>query len=99
MSLLNRSQLKYSYHWWPIPDSDPRVSDVFDTTLLNRNEGHEVLFFINKFAEIHSLTNIEDGLKIEELIKTEVPNIYRSQIHAYEWLEENIGKILKIIQT
>jgi hypothetical protein len=94
MFLLNRSQLKYSYHWKPIPNSDPRVSGIPDTTLFNKNEGFEVLFLINKFAEKYSLDNLEYGYKIEDLIRIEVPSKYRSQIHVFGWLEENIKKII-----
>jgi hypothetical protein len=89
MSLLNGSDLKFNYSWTAIPPDNPKVTGEPDSTLFNRNEGYEMLYFINKFASIHDLKNKASGLKAEHLLKTKLPSDIRSQIHVKEWLVKN----------
>jgi hypothetical protein len=93
MTLLNRSELKYTYNWKPIPENDPRFSGEPDTTLFNKKEGYEVLYLINVLVEKYSLEKIEAGPKIEELIREKLPGNLRNQLHVIQWLEGNIEKI------
>jgi hypothetical protein len=90
MTLLSRSDLKYYYNWRPIPDDDPRISGVFNTTLFDRNEGFEVLYLINSYADLRRIKRKETGLKIEKLIKEKLPLNLRNKIHVIQWLEEYI---------
>lgn len=57
MGLLTKSDLKYEneYSWKAIGDDNPKITGVPDSTLLNREEGYEVLAFINRFAVKHAL--------------------------------------------
>ena len=46
---IKRSELMYNdYTWTHTPGDDPRVSGEPDNTMLNRKEGYEMLYFINK---------------------------------------------------
>jgi len=87
MNLINKSELKYVYNWRPIPNDDSRISGAPDSTLFNKNEGYEVLYLINKFAEIHSINEKETLYKIEKLIRIVLPGNLRNQLHVLEWLE------------
>jgi len=95
MSLLNKIDLKYHYNWKPIPTEDSRISGISDTTLFDRNEGLEVLYLINAFADKHGITYKETGLIIERLIKETLPLNLRNQIHVMEWLNENMKEMVK----
>jgi hypothetical protein len=95
MSLLFRVDLKYQYNWKPIPSDDSRISGISDTTLFDRNEGFEVLYLINSFADKHGIEQKETGVYIEKLIKEELPLILRNQIHVMEWLEKYMKEIAK----
>ena len=95
MSLLFKIDLKYSYNWKPIPNEDSRISGISDTTLFDRNEGFEVLYVINSFAEKNGIERKETGLHIEKLIKENLPLNLRNQIHVMEWLEENMKEMVK----
>ena len=54
MALMTKSDLEYDdYSWTAYGDDDPEVTGEPDSTLFNRNEGYEVLYLINKMAEIH----------------------------------------------
>jgi hypothetical protein len=89
MDLLIKTDLAYSYSWKRVPDDDSRISGEPDSTLFDRNMGYEILYLINSYARIYNLVNKSDGLKLERMIKENLPGNYRSQIHAVEWLNEN----------
>ena len=90
--LMTKKDLIYSYSWSVYKDDDPKVSGEPDSTLLNRNEGYEMLYFINKFMQIHSLESIKSANKIEKMIKEYVPSDIRSQKNIKNWLEKNWKK-------
>ena len=95
MFLFSRSDLKFLYNWKPIPNDDPRISGTPGTTLFNRNEGFEMLYLINTFAEKHGILEKDICSQIEKSIKKELPLNLRSQIHVIEWLDENMNRIVK----
>lgn len=53
MGLLVKSDLQYEdeYSWTAIDGDNPKITGIPDSTLLNREEGYEVLAFINRFAK------------------------------------------------
>lgn len=93
MALVTASDLYYKdYSWTTYKSDDPKITGEPDSTLLNRKEGYEMLYFINKFAEIHSLKNKSSATKIERMIQEEVPGSVRSQEAIKSWIENNWGK-------
>lgn len=92
MALLNKSDLKYEYVWTTYQDDDPRITGKPDSTLLNREEGYEMLYFINKFAKLYNLKKKASGLKIEEMIKSRLPSNIRSQEKIKTWIYDNWKK-------
>ena len=92
MSLLEKSDLKFEYSWKAIPPDDPRVTGKPDSTLLNREEGYEVLYFINRFSNTHNLSNKNTRLKVEKLIKKHLPGTIRSHANVWQWLVDNWNK-------
>jgi hypothetical protein len=90
MALISKSDLVYQdYSWSTYEDDDPKVTGEPDSTLLNRKEGYEILYFINKLAEIHKLKEKSSGKKIEKMIREKVPTNLRSQSKIKEWIEKN----------
>lgn len=92
MTLLQKSDLAFKYSWTVIARDDPKVTGNPDSTLLNRNEGYEVLEFINRFAAINDWKKKESGLKAERLIKTYPPSDTRSHANIRKWLRDNWEK-------
>ena len=92
MSLITKSELKYDYSWTVLNGDNPKITGVPDSTLLNRNEGYEVLWFINKFAEKHNFKNKESAFKIERMLKSHLPENIRSQENVVGWIEDNWDK-------
>lgn len=89
MSLLQRSDMKFEYSWTEISPDSPKITGKPDSTLLNRNEGYEVLAFINRFADDKKLNQKESGLKVERLINKHLPSIIQRHANVSKWLSEN----------
>lgn len=90
MALISRADLYYNdYKWTAYPTDDPRVTGKPDSTLLNRHEGYEVLYFINKFAENHNLKEKASAAKMEKMIRNELPSTTRSQENVMSWIVDN----------
>lgn len=89
MSLLERSDLKFKYSWTTIHGDNPKITGIPDSTLLNRGEGYEVLAFINRFSVTNKFQHKKSGLKVERLIKENLPSNMRSHAHVRQWLVAN----------
>lgn len=89
MPLLSKADLAFQYSWTAIPPDDARVTGRPDSTLLNRNEGYEVLAFINRMAVASKWTAKAPGLKVERLIKNHLPGTTRSHANVWQWLVDN----------
>ncbi len=86
---LTKKDLKYTYSWTAIRGDNPKVTGEPDSTLFNRNEGYEVLYLINKIAEIKKWKTKNTLLNLEEKIKNKLPSNIRSQKNVKEWLDKN----------
>jgi len=86
MGVLTKSDLKYVYSWTSYDNDNPKITGSLDSTLLNRNEGYEILYFINKYCDKYRIVYRSDALKIERMIKTVVPNDIHSQQKIEEWI-------------
>ncbi|MBZ4035486.1 hypothetical protein K6T82_11960 [Flavobacterium sp. 17A] len=90
MGVITRTELHYTdYSWTAIKGDDPTVSCEPDSTLLSRKEGYEVLYFVNKFCEIYGLKQKQSAIKVEKMLRNEVPSDKRSQKNIKEWIKEN----------
>lgn len=89
MALLKKSDLEYEYSWTAVPPDDPKATGEPDSTLLNRGEGYEVLYFINRIAAACGWKQKSTGLKMERLIKEHLPGDTRSHKNVLQWLDDN----------
>jgi len=93
MGLIAKDDLFYKdYKWTTLLGDDPRVSGEPDSTLLSRKEGYEVLYFVNKYSEKHGFKNKVSALKVEKIIRTELPTEIRSQSNIKTWIDQNWSK-------
>jgi hypothetical protein len=92
MPLLQKSDLQFKYSWTVISHDDPKVTGKPDSTLLNRDEGYEVLAFINSIAVTRDWKQKAFGLKAERLIKKYLPGDIRSHANVRKWLVDNWKK-------
>lgn len=89
MALLSTNDLQFQYSWSAIAPDDARVTGVPDSTLLNRNEGYEVLAFLNRLAQASRWSNKAPALKAERMIKNHLPGSIRSHVNVWQWLVDN----------
>jgi hypothetical protein len=89
MGLLSSGDLQYPYSNTATANDNPNLRGEPDRTFVNRHEKYEVLYFINKLAEINGWKQKETGLKAERLIKLYLPPNIRSRENITRWLENN----------
>ncbi|TPG41506.1 hypothetical protein [Flavobacterium pectinovorum] len=91
MANFGRNSLKFNYSWTTTEGDSKKVIGYPDNVLLNRNEGYEMLHFINKYMVTRNLSITESNFTtIEYSIKTNVPSDLRSQTHIKTWLDNNL---------
>lgn len=89
MGLLKKEDLKFEYEWKAkYANDDPRITGKPDSTLLNRGEGYEVLYFINQLAIPNGWKNKATGIKVERMIH-KVPSSIRSQENVKKWIYDH----------
>ena len=54
----SKADLQYEYTWTTVTDDNPDETGTPDRDLLNRFEGYEVLYFINKFMDNNNLKSL-----------------------------------------
>lgn len=92
MGLITKSDLYYSdYSWTVLYGDNPKITGEPDSTLLNRKEGYEILYFVNKLCELHGLKQKVSATKVERMIREEVPSNIHGQKNIKEWIVQNWG--------
>jgi len=97
MSTFKRTDLHYSDYSWKTTGGDQaKIKGFPDNVLLNRREGYEVVYFIDRFVESEivwsdlTLTEKKEcGIKLEKLIHDYLPPDLRSNEHVHEWIVAN----------
>jgi len=85
-----RSQMVYDYKWTAASDHDnPDVRNFPDDRLLNREEGYEMLHFINSVAKKYNWNgNLSSYQNLERALKNgTVPSNIRSPRKIIEFLQ------------
>ena len=80
---------QYTYKWTAAADKDnPYYTKGTDHSQLNREEGYEMLYFINHFVNKHlnGTPTLKIYQTIETAIKEEVPTSIRTHKKIADWL-------------
>jgi hypothetical protein len=90
MAYFQQSDLQYQYTWSANGGDDPKLRGEPDASLLDRTQGHEVLYMIRKLMEAWwgDSATITLGKKIEKMIKLH-PSDIRSQEKVKKWILDN----------
>jgi hypothetical protein len=90
MALYSQKDMVFKdYSWTVFSNDNPKITGEPDNTLLNRKEGYEILYFINKFISIHEINDIETCHKIEIMIRKFIPTNIHSQKTIQIWIESH----------
>ena len=86
---MKRSDLRGIYKWKTTEHDNPHKRHL-DAVFLNREEGYEVLYFINCFAHKYEtvLTTIQSLQKVERMIH-DAPVDFHSRANIAKWIEDN----------
>jgi len=84
--------LQYKYSWEHTKKDDPKLRGEPDSSLLNRSEGYEVLYMIQRLMAAWNLKNVASGKKIEKMIREACPSNLHSQAHVKQWIDTNWDK-------
>jgi hypothetical protein len=70
---------------------DPKITGNPDNVVLSRTEGWEMVYFINKLADLWKWEedNLTSRWKLEVTIRNKVPSSIRSRKGIREWIEAN----------
>lgn len=89
-----KSEMLYSDYSWEAGEDfdDPRFKKYQDSSMLNRSEGYEILWFINYYGHKNDWKNpvsTLNGQKIERAIRTRLPEGVRTNEEISNWIAAN----------
>lgn len=82
-------QCKYT---WTRDKGDALYSGKLDQVKVDKDEGYEVLYFIQKFLDEYKLSNVESALRVEYLIH-QSSEIMRDKLKKYVYENWNNSSI------
>jgi hypothetical protein len=85
MIFLKEHLCKGNYEW-VVGLNHSKENSEPDRRIFDRLNGHQVLFIINYFGKSVGRLTVADGLKIEELISTQLPLETKSELSVFNWL-------------
>ena len=86
MGTFNKTDLKFNYNW-STTDSAGNYRDFYDQLKINKIEGNEVLYFCEKFLEVHSLTqSLENFARVETLLKSSKAILLETRLELYNFI-------------
>lgn len=91
-----KSQMVYSdYKWTAKADHEnPKFIGAQEAAMLNRQEGYEMLYFINSLALTWNWPdNLVSRQKLERIIREKVPSNIRTHGAIRSWIEQNYSEI------
>lgn len=75
-----------NYEW----NNDMVYNGDVSRRLYNRNDGEQLLFIINKYAAEKESFDISEGLKIQDMLKYQLPVEAKSEKSVLQWLQEKV---------
>ncbi|MDI3318345.1 hypothetical protein [Pinibacter soli] len=73
------------YNWSGEPNHSIQNKEI-DRKTFDPFNGFQVLFIINYFGKSIGKLTVTDGLKVEELISTQLPVNAKSELSVFNWL-------------
>lgn len=89
---INRDDLMYEYTWTTDENDDPKITGHSDSDLIDRDEGYEILPFINSLLNEWDLKKMNSANKIEYMIHILLPGDVRSRSRIKKWISDNWKK-------
>lgn len=92
MTNFKKSDLQYKHYDWTAAqeDDNAKIIGFPDNILLARNEGYEVLPYINRYMDHRGWKQLSSFQKIETAIKDKLPGTTRHHDKVRDWLDKNV---------
>lgn len=87
MTVITRGDLVYKYTWSADQGDNPNYRGKLDRDKVDRDEGYEVLHFLNSIC-----TTKPQALHAERLIKTLLPGTVQKRTEIRQWIVDNWEK-------
>ena len=87
MAVISQNDLQYRYTWSADKGDNPNYVGKLDRDKVDRDEGYEVLYFLNSIC-----TSKDQALHAERLIKTKLPGTTQKSADINQWLIDNWNK-------
>jgi hypothetical protein len=87
MTAITKAQLVYKYTWSADQGDNPNYTGKLDRDKVDRDEGYEVLHFLNSICK-----TLDQALQAERLIKTKLPGTIQKRTEIHQWLIDNWRK-------
>lgn len=89
MPFIKRKDLKHDYNWGT-PGNNPGVREGEGENMFSREQGEDVLDFINGYISERDVRDRETALRIESLLYNELDKEPRSRREVYAWLDSRL---------
>lgn len=89
MPLYNKQNLRFSYNWDTPEEECAAIEGFPENRELNRHDGNEVLYFINRYMEQNNYRLLTTFQKLEDLIRIHLLVSIKSHSGIRDWLNEN----------
>jgi hypothetical protein len=87
MATFLKTDLKYDYNWNQADNAGSNYRDFYDQIKINKTEGNEVLYFCEKFLEVHSLPpTLENFLRVETLLQSNTSAPLETRLELYNFI-------------
>lgn len=84
MAVIAKGDLQYRYTWTTDSGDNPGYTGKLDRDKVDRDEGYEVLHFLNSICD-----SKDQALHAERLIKTKLPGSVQRRDDILRWLKDN----------
>jgi hypothetical protein len=92
MGLIEKDDLKFDYDWSSQPGDDPVKKEDIGSNVFNKNQGKDVLNMLNNYAEEHNITDKNDVLDAEGMLRDNLPKDLNTETNIIDWLWSELRK-------
>lgn len=91
MSRFDKFSLRFDYSW---SDADKAVvhKNISDDNVIDRDNGYQILDFMNRFCQMSGLVSLDSFHRLENLIKKHLPDKCTTRGDMKDWLGKNWNK-------